>query len=452
MADDGNNGGGRASWSGQLGFILAAAGSAVGLGNVWRFPSCAAKYGGGVFILIYVVMAATLGLALINTEMAIGRATRLSPSRAFRQMRRHWSWIGVLGMIVPAIILPYYCVVGGWVVKYCADSFMSLFTEVESNFGALVGGMAEEGTCTFVFAAATMAMVFLGVRGGIEKANKFMMPALLILVLGVAAFVLLQDGMGEGLKYYLVPDFSRLSVDGVFSWTKLAKTVFAALGQMVFSLGIAMGIMITYGSYARKEDSIPKAGKRIVFCDTFVALMAGIVVIPPALKFGGVEMAEKAGPGLMFESLPNVFGAMPCSSLVALAFFVLVFFAALTSSISIAETVASSICDWLHVKRFTGAMITSAIAFLGAIPSVLTIDFLDWSDFAANAVLLPIGAFATCAFVGWVAGPKIVLDELGPNVPFGRRFYSFVMRWAAPILIAIVFVTSILAGLKLISI
>lgn len=447
MEDNGE----RASWSGQLGFILAASASAVGLGNLWRFPSCAAKYGGGVFILVYVILAATLGVALLNTEIAIGRATRLSPSRAFRQMRRHWAWIGVLGMIVPAVILPYYCVVGGWVTKYCADSFAAFFTEVNPDFGALIDGVADEGICTFVFAAATMALVFLGVRTGIEKSNKFMMPALLLLVIGVAVFVLFQDGMGEGLRYYLVPDFSRLGTDGSFSWTMLAKTIFAALGQMVFSLGIAMGILITYGSYVRKEDSIPKAGMRIVFCDTFVALVAGIVVIPPALKFGGVDMAVKAGPGLMFDALPKVFAAMPCSRIVALAFFILVFFAAITSSISIAETVTSSICDWLRVKRSTGGIITSAIAVFGAIPSVITLDFLEWSDFAANAVLLPIGAFSICVFIGWIAGPRTVLDEMGEGVPFGPRFYSFIMRWAAPILIAVVFVTSILAGLNVIS-
>lgn len=441
----------RDSWSGQLGFILAASASAVGLGNLWRFPSCAAKYGGGIYILFYIIIAATLGVALINTEISIGRLTRLSPSRAFRQMSRHWSWIGILGMIIPAIILPYYCVVGGWVTKYCFDSFAAFFTETSSDFGALVAGFAEEGACTFVFAAATMAFVFLGVRGGIEKSNKFMMPALLLLIMGVVVFVIFQDGMGEGLKYYLVPDVSRLCIDGEFSWTMLAKTIFAALSQVVFSLGLAMGIMITYGSYVQKEDSIPQAGKRIVFCDTFVALMAGIIVIPPALMFGGADMAMKAGPGLMFESLPKVFAAMPCARLVALSFFLLVFFAALTSSISIAETVTSSICDWLRIKRTTGAIITSAILVLGAIPTVITIDFLEWSDFSVNAILLPVVSFFTCIFIGWIVGPKTILDEMGEGVPFGSRFYSFTMRWAAPVLISVVFVTTLLSGLKVIS-
>ena len=427
----------RSSWSGHLGFVLAAAASAIGLGNLWRFPANAAGHGGGVFLLVYVLLTVLFGIPLLVTEISLGRRTRRSPSRTFRKLNRRWWGVGALAMLIPAIILPYYCVVGGWVTRYFVAS---LFGGTDTiDFMAWSGDAASVGAHSLAFLGATMALILLGVRKGIENSNKVMMPALLVLTFAIAAYVALSPSCLQGLKYYALPDFSRLGGAG-----GMGKTVLAAMGQMFFSLSIAMGIMITYGSYVPKGDSIPKAAGRIAICDTLVALLAGVIIIPSAFAFGGAELAQTGGVGLMFVSLPKIFAAMPFGRVVGAAFFTLVLFAALTSAISIAETVASSICDFTLWSRRKGAIVTFAWALAAGLPSVLSMRALEASDFLADLVLMPICAFLTCIVVGWVAGPKVVLDEIGEHRRPVRAAYSFFIRYLAPLFIAIVFVSGLL--------
>lgn len=428
----------RATWTGQLGFVIAAAASAVGLGNIWRFPTTAAKYGGGVFLAIYAILTATLGVALLATEIAIGRKTRLSPSKCFGPAgggSAKWSAVGWLGTLIPAVILPYYCVVGGWVLKYLVN--------FHTDFNGFLADDVSEGVWTFVFGSAVIALILLGVRKGIELSNKILMPALLFLMLGIALFIILGMDSGAGLKYFLLPSVERLSADGSFSFLSLGKCILAAMGQMFFSLSIAMGIMITYGSYVPKDTSIPRAAARIALCDTFVAVVAGVIVIAGAFASAQPEAIEKAGPGLLFDALPKVFTWLPLGRYVAFAFFALVFFAALTSAISIAETVTASFCDATGAGRKKGALVAYAWIILGAAPCVLDINILDRADFAANNLLMPVCAFLTCIWVGYVKKPVWILDELGLSSPIIRRAYSILIRYLAPALILLIFATQL---------
>ena len=442
MAKDSN----RPSWSGHVGFVMAAAASAIGLGNLWRFPSCAATFGGGVFLTIYILLAFFIGVPLLMTEIALGRATRLSPSKTYHSLNPRWTFVGVLGMVIPAIIILYYNVVGGWVLKYFIVSVCALFggqSVGDVDFASWATSNIEPGICTLLFLVIVTVLILMGVRKGVEKSNRIMMPALLILVVFVAVYTLFQPSSRPGVAYYLVPDFSRLTVNGSFSFAMTGRTILSAMGQMFFSLSLAMGIMITYGSYVRKDDSIVKASARIAFFDTFVAFFAGLIVIPAAFSAGGAELAQKGGAGLMFASLPEIFLKMPFGSIVACAFFLLVLFAALTSEISITETVTSSVQDFTGWSRRKSALIVAALAIVGGIPNVISMDCLVACDFLANNILMPICAICTCIFSGWIVKPSFVARELHERTPLGFHFYAFIIRFVAPILIAVVF----LAGL-----
>lgn len=441
----------REKWSGHIGFVLAASASAVGLGNLWRFPACAAGHGGGVFIFIYVLLTAFVGVPLLMTEIAFGRATRLSPSRSFRRISRYWWFAGALAMLIPAIIVPYYCVVGGWVTKYFVASLCAGATDV--NFSVWIKDSWSVGWYTLAFGVIVFASILMGVKAGIERANRIMMPALLLLTVGIAIYVIFSPNSAEGLKYYLLPDFSRIFTGSVAgNAVALGKVCMSAMGQMFFSLSIAMGIMITYGSYVRREDSISKASATIAVCDTAVALLAGIIIIPSAYAFGGAELAQKGGFGLMFESLPKVFAAMPCGSVIGAAFFLLVLFAALTSEISIFETVTSSLSDFTHWSRRVCALVVFGWTMLVAIPSVISLNALAGSDFLANIILMPICALLTCVFIGFVARPKLIMNEMRERRPAVRRAYAIFIRYVAPVFITVVFLAGILEHYGLIKV
>lgn len=439
----------RANWSGQMAFVLAAAASAVGLGNLWRFPASAATYGGGIFILVYIALFFVFGVFLMITEIAVGRATRLSAVSAFASLNRKWAAVGWLGTLVPALILPYYCVIGGWVLRYLWGYLVHPGGMAEKEFfAAFTACPAETLGCTAVFATATFAMIYLGVKKGIEGSNKVLMPLLLALTVGVAAFTVTRPDAAAGLKYYLVPDFARLcNPDGSFSPALLAKTILAAMGQMFFSLSLAMGILVTYGSYMPKSADIGRSSLRIGVIDTFVAVLAGAIIIPPAFAFGGEELARTAGVGLMFVSLPQVFAALPGGSVVAVAFFALALFAALTSAISIAETVVASLCDLFRFHRRGATTLTAVYVALAAVPSALSLTFLDRTDFITNSIFMPVCALLTCIFIGWVGRPGFVRDEVTAlGVAFGSYpVYRFIIRYLAPVLIATILVTYVLA-------
>ena len=339
----------RALWSGKMGFVLAAAASAIGLGNLWRFPYLAAKYGGGVFLITYIILVCTFGFALMTAETALGRKTRQSAIGAFSHFGKKYIIIGILASAVPFIITPYYCVIGGWVTKYMVSYITvgasELGTDAWSTFAGFITGTGPE---TFlwmiVFIAVVIVVTALGVKNGIERANKILMPLLIVMAIGISVYSLTLPGAIDGLKYYLIPDVSKISID----------MVVAAMGQMFFSLSLAMGIMITYGSYFKDEEDLEKSVRRIEVFDTGIALLAGFMIIPASVAILGSAdaVAAKAGPKLMFGTLPEVFaGTGSIASVLGFVFFALVFFAALTSAISLFETCTSIVQDGAKWSR-----------------------------------------------------------------------------------------------------
>ncbi len=449
----------RSSFTGKLGFVLAAAGSAVGLGNIWRFPYLAAKYGGGIFLLVYLILAVTFGFALMCAEIAIGRKTGQSAVNAFGALHKKFGIVGWLAAIVPMIILPYYCVIGGWVIKYAWEfltgnaaataatypdgekvvSFFDVF--IEQHSGEVVGWF-------LLFLGLTALIVLLGVEKGIEQVSKWMMPVLIMLTIGVAVYVMFIPGAMAGVKYYLLPDLSQFSV----------KTVLAAVGQLFYSMSLAMGIMITYGSYMKKDVAIEGAVRNIELFDTGIAFLAGMMVIPGVFAFsGGDPAALNKGPGLMFETLPKVFHSFgTAGTIVGAIFFVLVLLAALTSSISLMETVVSIFRDkfgWS--RRFTCLIVLAGTIALG-LPSCLGyglwgsvkifgMAFLDFFDFVSNSLLMPIVALLTCIFVGYVLKPKTIIDEIALGAKFkSEKLFVVMIKYIAPVCIVLILISSVL--------
>ncbi|WP_040196056.1 sodium-dependent transporter [Candidatus Soleaferrea massiliensis] len=446
----------RGVFSSKLGFVLAAAGSAVGLGNIWRFPYLAAKYGGGAFLLTYIIFVVTLGFTIMMAEIAIGRKTQLSPIFAFKKLNKKYTIIGIVAVAVATIIVGYYNVIGGWVAKY-------LFTFATGNgagaatdgfFSGFIGQPFEPLIWQALFIIAILAVVLNGVKKGIERVNKVLMPTLIILSIVIAVYTMTQPGAMEGVKYFLIPDFSKFSVEGVL----------AALGQVFYSLSLAMGIMITYGSYVKKEEDMEKAVSHIEIFDTGVALLAGLMIIPAVFAFSGGSQTELGqGPGLMFNTLPKVFDSMPMGDLIGALFFLMVLFAALTSAMSLLEVIVASVCDRFKVSRVKACLILGLIVFVIGIPSslgngiwssftIFGMDFLTFCDFLTNAVLMPLGAIATCLFIGWVIGVKSISDEVKLSSKFRReKLFNVMVKYVAPIAILAVLVSSILSNLGIIT-
>ncbi|MBR5404927.1 MAG: sodium-dependent transporter [Oscillospiraceae bacterium] len=441
-----------AGFGSKLGFVLAAAGSAVGLGNIWRFPYLAAKYGGGIFLLIYLILAVTFGFSLMLTEIAIGRRTGKSVIGAYSAISRRFSPLCWLAALVPVIITPYYCVIGGWVLKYLftyAAGQGSTAAGDGAFFTGFIGGTAQPAVFFLVFMLCTAAVVMLGVEKGIERISKFMMPVLVLLTVGIAVYTLTLDGASAGVKYYLLPNF-----DG-FTATKLLKTAAAAMGQLFYSMSLAMGIMVTYGSYMRKDDSLEQSVRQIEIFDTGIAVLAGLIIVPAVFVFsGGDAAALNAGPGLMFITLPNVFEAMAGGRIIGTAFFLLVALAAMTSSISLMETVVSIIMEKFRMKRIPACLVTLLICVLLGMLSVLGYgawsevriigkQFLDFFDFISNNIMMPVVALLTCVLIGWIAKPRYVEEEvLVSQKSFrARGLLSVMLRFVCPVCMVIILLT-----------
>lgn len=452
----------RSSFTNRIGFVLAAAGSAVGLGNIWRFPYLAAKYGGGIFLLVYLILAVTFGFTLMIAEIAIGRKTKLSCIGAYRALDKRFGFLGWLASLVPILITPYYCVIGGWVMKYFVEFLVgnAAATRTDSFFTDFIG-ISGQGILQnppfwfFLFVLFTSIVVLLGVEKGIEKASRVMMPVLIVLTIALAAFCLTIPGALAGLRFYLLPDFSKFS----------PTTVLAAMGQLFYSMSLAMGIMITYGSYMKKEDHLERSVGQIEIFDTGIAFLAGLMIIPAVVAFNNGDASQiNAGPGLMFVTLPKVFGQMPFGGLVGAVFFLLVLFAALTSSISLMETVVSIVRDKLHWNRKPATLLVMLIIIVLGIPSclgygpwesvrILGLQFLDFFDFISNSVLMPIVAFLTCILIGHVVGTKAVEEEVCLSGSFKRRrLFEVMIRWVAPVLVATILISELLRNAGIISI
>ncbi len=450
----------RSSFSGKIGFVLAAAGSAVGLGNIWRFPYLAAKYGGGIFLLVYLILALTFGFALMTAEITLGRKTGKSAIEAFGSLNKKYKFIGVLASIVPIIILPYYSVIGGWVAKYLAVfvSGGAAQSAQDGYFESFIAQPFEPIGWFLLFIGLTALVVLFGVEKGIEKVSKFLMPVLVFLTIGIAIYSMCMDGAMEGVIYYIKPDFSHFSVN----------TVLAAMGQLFYSMSLAMGIMITYGSYMKKDVSINSSVKQIEIFDTGIAFLAGLMVIPAVFSFsGGDESALSKGPGLMFITLPKVFNSIPgvMGPIIGALFFILVLFAALTSSISLMETVVSIFRDKFGWgRKFTCILVLVGSILLG-LPSSLGFgvwsDFningntiLDMFDIFSNNMLMPIVAFLTCIFIGYVIKPQTLVDEIEiGGKPFKRKLlFNCMIKYIAPIFIVLILVSSMLDVLGIVKI
>ena len=447
----------RSNFTGSIGFVLAAAGSAVGLGNIWRFPYLAAKDGGGVFLLCYVILALTFGFALLTSEIAIGRKTAQSPLTAYGVLHKKWSWIGILACIIPAIILPYYSVIGGWILKYLAVYVTGngAMAVTDGFFGSFITGQWEPVIWFAVFLGITAFVVYKGVNNGIEKMSKVMMPVLLVLIVAISVFSLTlshTDANGvtrtglEGLKIYAIPNFKGMS------FGDFVHVLMDAMGQLFYSISVAMGIMITYGSYVKKETNLVKSVNQIELFDTIVAFLAGLMIVPAVYTFMGTE-GMSAGPSLMFVSLPKVFNAMGgIGTAVAIAFFVMVTFAALTSSISIMEAVVASFMDKFHMERKKATLVVTALTvvlgllvcfgynlvyFELTLPNGSVGQVLDVMDYLSNYILMPVVAIGTCILVGWVVKPKTVIDEVTVGgLKFGReKLYVVMIKYVTPVML-----------------
>ncbi|MCR5649909.1 MAG: sodium-dependent transporter [Lachnospiraceae bacterium] len=450
----------RTSFSGSIGFVLAAAGSAVGLGNIWRFPYLAAKDGGGLFLVIYVVLALTFGFTLLTTEIAIGRKTKQSPLTAYEKVHPKFKWIGTLACIVPMLIIPYYGAIGGWVVKYFVAFCTGGASKAASDgyFTGFITAPVEPVIYMFIFLLATSFIIYLGVDKGIEKVSKILMPVLVVLVIGIAVFSLtithtdetgtVRTGM-EGLKIYLIPSLEGKTIKDVFI------VVMDAMGQLFYSLSIAMGIMVAYGSYVRDDDNLMRSINQIEIFDTAVAFFAGVMIIPAVFAFMGSEGLTSSGPGLMFISLPKVFDEMGgVGTVIGIIFFISVIFAALTSCISIMEAIVSSFMDRFNMSRKKATIIEGLIAigvgvivclgynalyFEVPLPNGATAQILDIMDYLSNNILMPVVAISTCILIGWVVKSSYVIDEVTKTgAKFGRKqLYKVMIRFIAPVLLVI---------------
>ena len=446
----------RSNFTGSVGFVLAAAGSAVGLGNLWRFPYLVAQHGGGIFILVYLILAVTFGFTLLITEIAIGRKTKSSSILAYQKIHERFGFLGYLAGAVPLIILPYYCVIGGWVLKYTAVFAMGQGKEAagDSYFGSFISGKTTPLIYFFIFLTATMIVILCGVQKGIERVSKFLMPVLLVITLGVCIYEITIPGSGAGIRYYLLPDFSKFSI----------KTVCAAMGQLFFSMSIAMGIMVSYGSYVKDDVNIGSAVNQIEIFDTVVALLAGFMIVPAVYMFSGEEGLATGGAGLMFITLPKVFDSMPMGGLIGICFFILVLVAALTSAISVMEATVSMLIDRLKISRVKAAAAIFIISIVLGIPSslgngiwsgilLLGMDFLTFFDFLSNSIIMPLVALGTCILIGWFAGTKVIEDEVTKN---GEKFsrleiYRVMIKYIAPVFMVIILLFYTLAQFGIIN-
>ncbi len=448
----------RGKFSGGIGYVLAVAGSAVGLGNIWRFPYLAAKYGGGMFLLVYLILMLTFGYVLIVSETTLGRMTKRSPVGAFHAFGKSFPFHfgGWINAVVPMMIVPYYSVIGGWVLKYLVEYIKgngSVLAE-DGYFSTFITNSASVEFWFLIFAALVFFVILAGVKNGVERVSKVMMPLLVLLAIFVAIYSVTRPGAVEGIKYFLIPNF------GNFSW----MTVVTAMGQMFYSLSIAMGILYTYGSYIGKDVDIEKSTSRVEIFDTGIAMLAGLMIIPAVFAFSGGDMNTlQAGPSLTFITLPKVFDSMGVGTVVGIAFFLMFLVAALTSAISLLETSVSTLNDELHWSRPKCCLLMVAVMLtIGTLSSlgygiwdavrIFGMQFLDFFDFLTNSVMMPIAALATCFLILKVVKFERIEAEVEISSAFKRKkLYRFFLKYLAPVCIIIILISSIANVLGLIT-
>ena len=441
----------RSTFSGKLGFVLSAAGASVGLGNIWRFPYLAAKYGGGIFLLVYIILALTFGYTMIVAETTIGRMTKKSPVGAYQSFGKA-GWIkfgGWINAVIPILIVPYYSVIGGWVIKYLAGYVMGQGTDLASDgyFSAFISDGVSTEICFVVFCMFTLVIIYAGVRNGIERVSKLMMPVLIVLSVIIAIYSVTRPGAMAGVKYFLIPNFKN------FSW----MSVVAAMGQMFYSLSIAMGILVTFGSYMKKETSIEDSTRNFEIFDTAIAMMAGLMIIPAVFAFsGGDPDTLQAGPSLMFITIPKVFQNMGFGTAIGILFFLLVLFAAVTSSIALTESAVSTFEDEIGWSRQKATVVVGVIMLLLgtlsclgygplAFVKIIGMQFLDFFDFLTNSVMMPIAALMTSLLVSRVVGIDRIEEEIrhGENSFRRKKIFVVMIKYLCPIFTMIILASSV---------
>ena len=440
----------RSSFSGKVGYVLAVAGSAVGLGNIWRFPYLAAKYGGGMFLLTYLILMLTFGYTLIISETVLGRMTRKSPVGAFGTFGKSlpYKFGGWINAVIPMLIVPYYCAIGGWVTRYLFEYLKgnaSLLAE-DTNFTDFISDGVSVEIWFLVFTFMVVLVIIAGVTAGVERVSKIMMPLLVILAIFVAGFSVTRPGAFEGVKYFLIPNLEN------FSW----MTVVAAMGQMFYSLSIAMGILYTYGSYMKKDVDVEKSTTQVEIFDTAIAMLAGLMIIPAVFAFsGGAPETVQAGPSLMFITIPKVFASMGFGNIAGTLFFLMVLFAALTSAISLAETGVSTFEDQLGWSRRSCSLLmgvimlalgsASALGFsVLSFVTILGMSILDFFDFLSNSIMMPLAALSTCILIIRVVGFRAIAEEVERSSAFRRKkMYNFFLKYLAPICIVVILLSSV---------
>lgn len=452
----------RGSFSGGIGFVLAAAGSAVGLGNLWRFPYLAAKDGGGVFLLVYVILALTFGFALLISEIAIGRKTKLSAILAYEKIDKRFKFLGYFTLIVPILIFPYYCVIGGWVTKYSIDFLIGNggLSVADGYFTAFITDFWPPIIWMGVFLGISAVVIAFGVEKGVEKFSKVLMPLLVIIIIIIAIFSMsLSDAESgrtalDGLKIYFTPDFTGMTFGKFFG------VLLDAMGQIFFSMSIAMAIMITYGSYTKKETNLVKSVNQIEIFDTAVAFLAGMIMVPTVYTFQGYDGLNAAGPGLLFVSLPQIFAKMGViGNYVGALFFLLVLFASLTSSVSLLEAIVSMLMDkfkWSRKKASTISVVVSVVIalitcfgyniwyFEYTLPNGSVGQILDIFDYVINSFMMPIIAIISSLMIGWFCGTKLITDEIKLNGErFGREWlYIIMIKYIAPVFLVFILLSA----------
>ena len=422
----------KGGFTSSLGFVMTAAGSAVGVGNIWRFPYLAARDGGGLFLLIYLILVMTFGFTLLTTDIAIGRKTGKHAWEAFGSINKKWGFLGKLTFVVPVLIMTYYSVIGGWILKYAVAYITGQHSQIAQDgyFTSFITSKASPIVFMLIFLAITAFIVFAGVEKGIEKFSKYVMPGLFVMIIGIAIYSLTlthTDVSGvtrtglQGLAVYLIPNFEGIT------FSRFLGILLDAMSQLFFSLSVSMGIMITYGSYVKKDVDLNKSIFQVEFFDTGVAFLAGMMIIPAVFVFAGTE-GMASGPSLMFVSLPKVFESMGTAGIVVgIVFFVMLIFAALTSCISIMETLVATAMNIFKSSRKKTSVVIGIISLVAAIciclgynvfyfelplPNGTTGQLLDVMDYISNSFLMPLIAFLTAIFVGWVIKPKWIAEEM----------------------------------------
>ena len=451
--------GNRGSFSGKIGFVLSAAGASVGLGNIWRFPYLCAKYGGGIFLIVYIVLALTFGYTMIVAETAIGRATNKSPVGAFRDLSHNkiMGLGGWINAIIPILIVPYYSVIGGWVCKYLFEYITADVNEIatDSFFVDFITNGYDAEFWFIVFAILVLFVIYKGVENGIERVSKFVMPILVVLAVIICIYSVTRPGALGGVKYLFIPNFKHFSI----------MTIVTAMGQMFYSLSIAMGILITFGSYVKKEVSIEESTKQVEIFDTAIAIMASLMIIPTVFAFsGGDESTLNAGPSLMFITMPKIFASMGFGRIIGILFFALVLFAAVTSAIALTESAVSTFEDEFKWSRKFGTNVMAVImVVLGSLSSlgngplanvkIIGMQFLDFFDFLTNSVMMPIAAFATCILVTkFMTVERLEAEVEQENHPFKRKaVFSFMIKFLCPLFVVIILISAILNVFGIIS-